>query len=174
MITTFPVPAGAESPQFTSDPPQPKSSISGAANPAPQEPAWRQKSLMHRNIPLSPRATATQCSQAFGCQTAQAGLFGWLALLLTAYSIAELRTGLSSVPAFSSLYSSVALPGGPSVTHKCHLPFCKALYQWTGGICTPEGARKVTTQCQRACGHLQHADAILQWITRLEHLTLTL
>lgn len=143
-------------------------------DPAPQEPAWRQKSLTRRDIPSSRRATATQCSSGFGCQTAQAGLFGWLALLLTAYSIAELRTGLSSVPAFSSLYSSPVLPGGPSVTHKCHLPFCKASCQRTGGICTPEGAQKVTTRCQRACGHLRHADAILQWITRLRRLTLTL
>lgn len=66
-----------------------------------------------------------------------------------------------------------AVPGGPSVVHDHHLQFCKESYLWTGGIGTPERAQKVTTDCQSACGHLWHADAILQ-PTRLKSLTLTL
>lgn len=57
--------------------------------------------------------------------------------------------------------------------HDCRLQFCKESYLRTGGITTPERAQKVTTDCQSACGHLWHADAILQQ-TRLKSLTLTL
>lgn len=46
--------------------------------------------------------------------------------------------------------------------HNHHLQCCKEFYLWTGGISTPERAQKVTTDCQSACGHLWHADAILQ------------